>query len=323
MKNFEEYTYAGIPTFMGSDYISISESGDYDAVFIGVPIDYGASYRLGAKYSPRMIREYSFWDRVDGLEYYDFDTRSLLQSNNLKIADLGDINIYPTDPIRNSQEIVSTVSKVRRGALPIVMGGDHSVLYSSFVGCTKGVDKDNLFLIYFDAHLDVERQYITLPDLWHGNVIRKLVEDGFINPENIFCIGARGIVDKEWLDYVKDKKINVFSSRDVKELGINTVMKEIFNKIKDTDGSVYVSFDIDSIDASQVSGTGTPKYNGLSMVDAVTAVRSLNQVRVIGFDMVEINPKFDQAGQTSISGCEILFNFLAFGFKKYENSPSL
>ena len=196
------------------------------------------------------------------------------------------------------------------------MGGDHSVLYSSFIGCTKKQDKSKLFLIYFDAHLDVEKQYITMPDLWHGNVIRKLIDDGFVNPENIFCIGARGIVNKEWFEFAQNKRMNIFSSRDVKEIGMTQTMQGIIAKIKKSGGSVYVSFDIDSIDSSQVNGTGTPKYSGLSIADAVEAVRSLNQVEVVGFDMVEINPKFDQAGQTAIVGCEVLFNFLAFGYKK-------
>ena len=317
MKNCEEYIYAGIPTFMGGDYILPENSQGYDVVFLGVPIDFGASFRLGAKYAPRMIREYSFWDRVDGLEYYDFDSGTSIKSNNLRIADAGDVNICPTDPVRNSQEVISSVTKIRENSLPLVMGGDHSILYPSFIGCTKGIDKKNdLFLIYFDAHLDVEKDYITMPDLWHGNVVRKLIEDGFVKPENVYCIGVRGIVNKEWFEYARNKKINVFSSRDVKGIGMAALMRDILKVIKRVNGSVYISFDIDCIDASQVSGTGTPKHDGLSMVDALEAVKSLDQVKVIGFDMVEINPKFDQAGQTAISGCEILFNFLAFGYKK-------
>ena len=69
----EEYIYAGIPTFMGGEFIRENEIKNYDIVFLGVPCDYGASYRLGAKYAPRQLREYSFWDRIYGEELYDLD----------------------------------------------------------------------------------------------------------------------------------------------------------------------------------------------------------------------------------------------------------
>ena len=87
----EEYIYAGIPTFMGGEFIRENEIKNYDIVFLGVPCDYGASYRLGAKYAPRQLREYSFWDRIYGEELYDLDHSEYLKTNDFKIADLGDV----------------------------------------------------------------------------------------------------------------------------------------------------------------------------------------------------------------------------------------
>lgn len=83
----EEYIYAGIPTFMGGEFIRENEIKNYDIVFLGVPCDYGASYRLGAKYAPRQLREYSFWDRIYGEELYDLDHSEYLKTNDFKIAD--------------------------------------------------------------------------------------------------------------------------------------------------------------------------------------------------------------------------------------------
>lgn len=98
MQNKEELIYSGIPTFMGGDFIKEEDINKYDVVFLGVPTDYGASYRLGAKYAPRQLREYSFWDRVDGLKMYDLDNEQYIQTNNLNIADIGDIEVNPTSP---------------------------------------------------------------------------------------------------------------------------------------------------------------------------------------------------------------------------------
>ena len=110
----EEYIYAGIPTYMGGEFIREKEIIDYDVVFLGVPCDYGASYRLGAKYAPRQLREYSFWDRIYGEELYDLDHNEYLKTNELKIADLGDVYVNPTNPGNNQEAITKKVYSIAK-----------------------------------------------------------------------------------------------------------------------------------------------------------------------------------------------------------------
>ena len=164
----EEYIYAGIPTYMGGDFIRKDEIEDYDVVFLGVPCDYGASYRLGAKYAPRQLREYSFWDRIYGEELYDLDHNEYLKTNDLKIADLGDVYINPTNPEENQNSITEQVYSIAKKSFPLVCGGDHSITYGSFRGFYKAIKERYLDyevgLIHFDAHMDVEDKYLGIAD---------------------------------------------------------------------------------------------------------------------------------------------------------------
>ena len=110
MKNDrEEYKFAGIPTFMRSPYVEVEQLDEYDVGVIGVPVDYGISYREGAKYGPRSIREHSHWDRVMEDQFYDFETGQTIGSQSLKLADVGDVHISPGDPEKTNDDISRAV----------------------------------------------------------------------------------------------------------------------------------------------------------------------------------------------------------------------
>jgi len=310
----EEMFYAGIPTFMGGDYVAIENVGNYDVGVLGVPVDNGSSYRLGSKYAPRAIRGYSAWDRVDGQICHDYDTNSTLQSNSLRICDLGDVNVWPGNPENNQKATMDVVEKIRRKAFPVVLGGDHSITYGAFIGCKKGCEKDKVGILHFDAHNDVEDSLLTLPDVWHGNVFRKLIEEGHVEGKRMLSVGVRGLVNKEWYDYANEKGIGLITSNKVNENKVSDTIREIHDFFKDCDG-VYVSFDIDCLDISIAAGTGVPKYNGLRMGDVIEIIRSLKGLNTIGFDLVEVNPEYDKNRSTTLLACEILYNFLAYGLE--------
>lgn len=312
MKHTHEYNYAGIPTFMGSEYITAKQLEKYDVGVIGIPTDHGASYRLGAKYAPRHIRECSFWDRVEGTLYHDLDKNKTLSSNSLKIGDLGDININPSNSNANNKHIIQTLSEIRAKAFPLILGGDHSITYPALIGCKKEFRDKRIGLIYFDSHLDVEKKYLNLPKVWHGNVFRKLVAEGYLAGEDIICIGANGLVENEHFDYFNKNNMTLYSARDIGENGIATIINSAKDKLNKCD-AVYVSFDIDVLNATD--GTGTPHPGGVSVSQAIEAVRLLREFNIIGFDLVEVNPKYDFSGRTGIDAADILYNFLAFGLK--------
>lgn len=316
----EEYIYAGIPTYMGGEFIREKEINDYDVVFLGVPVDYGASYRLGAKYAPRQLREYSFWDRIYGEELYDLDHNEYLKTNELKIADFGDVHVNPTNPEDNQNAITRKVYCIAKNSFPLVCGGDHSITYGSFRGFYKAMKERypdyEIGLIHFDAHIDVEDNYLNMPDVWHGNVFRKLIEDGYLNGENMYTIGPRGVVGRDWFDYVKEKQINLFTSNYTKNNGVLSVINEIKEKNKNKKIKFYITFDIDCLDVSYVFGTGTPQCNGLTPYECDEALRNLHDLDIAGFDIVELNPKLDDSHTSFVIAEELLYHFLAFGLNK-------
>ena len=248
----EEYIYAGIPTYMGGEFIREKDIKKYDIIFLGVPCDYGASYRLGAKYAPRQLREYSFWDRIYGEELYDLDHDKYLKTNELKIADYGDVYVNPTNPDDNQNAITNAVYKITKNSFPLVCGGDHSITYGSFRGFYKAIKERypdyEVGLIHFDAHLDVEDGYLNMPNIWHGNVFRRLIEDGYLDGKNMYTIGPRGVVGREWFDYIKEKNINLFTANNIKKIGLLNIINEIIEKNKDKKIKFYITFDIDCLD---------------------------------------------------------------------------
>lgn len=319
-QNEEKLIYTGISTFMGGNLIKEKNIGEYDVVFLGVPTDYGATYRLGSKYAPRKLRELSSWLRIDGNIMFDFDTEEKLKTNELSIADIGDIDVDPTNPEHNQDNITNSVYNIRKNSFPLVCGGDHSITYGSFRGCYKAIKEMypdyEIGIIQFDAHLDLEDKYLNMPRVWHGNVFRRLIEEEYLKGENLYTIGPRGLEEYSLIRYVKKNKINLYTNRKVKEIGLINIIKEIKKDSKNKKIKYYVTFDIDGIDMTNAPGTGTPQSDGLKVPECNYALRSLNDLDIIGFDIVELNSYVDSSNNTFIVASELLYNFLGFGFNK-------
>ena len=320
MKKKEEYIYAGIPTFMGGDFINEDKIKNYDIVFLGVPCDYGASYRLGAKYAPRKLREYSFWDRIEGQTLYDLDKKKSYKINNFKIADLGDVYVNPTHPDKNQDAITKKTYAIAQNSFPVICGGDHSITYGSFIGVLKAMKEKfpdyEIGIIHFDAHLDVEKSYLNMPEIWHGNVFRKLIENQYLKGENLFTIGPRGLVDEEWFKFTQKNGITVYTSNDVKERTIHEIMTDVLNKNKNKKIKFYITFDIDGIDSSYIFGTGTPQINGLNPYECDESLQFMKNFDICGFDIVELNPTLDNSYSSFVIACELIYHFLAIGLRR-------
>ncbi len=311
--------YAGISTFMRAPYVIGTEDlRNYDIAVLGVPLDYGASYREGTKHAPRSIREHSHWDDLHGGEYYDCESEATLEAWPRSIADVGDVTVYPTNPEETNAEIIRCVSEVRKKTFPLILGGDHSITYASFKGCHAGLPEDQkpLGLLHFDAHLDVEENFGVMPEIWHGNPFRKLIEEKILNPCNMVSIGPRGIIPQKWIEYGIKNHIRLFTTPEIRKRGIQNIIDETITHFKEKCSSLYVTFDIDCIDPSQAPGTGTPCVGGLKAEELLPVMRRLSELPVVAFDLVEVNPILDPSGKTSVVACDVLWNFLAFGLGK-------
>lgn len=314
------YIYSGIPTFMGGDFIKKDDINKYDVIFLGVPSDYGVCFRAGAKNAPRIFREYSSLRRINGMNTYDLDNECNLVSNNLKIADIGDVDVAPADPELHQKNIALKTKAIRKHSFPFVCGGDHSITYGSFVGCYKAIKEQNkdleIGIIHFDAHLDLEDKLLTLPRVWHGNAFRKLIQDGYLKGENLYTIGPRGIIDNNQIFFAKKNNINLFTANSVKKFGIDKIINLIIEKNSKKNIKFYITFDIDCLDISLVHGTGTPRANGLLISDIEKAFQLLSNLDIIGFDLVELNPEIDPSKSSFVLAIELVYHYLAFAFKQ-------
>jgi len=316
MKNSDELVYAGIPTFMGSEYLTLPQSKGFDIAVLGIPIDYGSSYRLGSKYGPRSIRVHSMVDRIASGEYFDLDTGKWIKGSKSTICDLGDLDIWTANPERNMLEINKVVSKIIKNSIPLVLGGDHSITYSVVKAIKNNLRDKSIGVIHFDAHLDLDEESLPgLPEVWHGNPFRKLIEDKIISGDNLFTIGPRGRIGKSTYNFIKKNNINLYTSTDIENKGLVNIVNNVVSKLSNTVDVVYITLDIDCLDLGEASGTGTPKYGGLKTKDLIQALIALKKIKTIGFDLVEVNPKYDESEVTSIIAGELLYNFLSFGFR--------
>ena len=313
----DDLKHTGIATFVGSDYVSIDKVKNYEVAVLGVPDEMGATYRLGMQYAPRAVREHSMWKRIDGMECYDYDNRKYVKTNNLKICDLGDLDIYGGNQEKTLESLVSVAEKIRKTTFPVFIGGDHSITYGSFIGVKKGGNYKKMGLLQFDAHNDTEPDYEYFPRILHSNQFTHLINEGYVDGHNMVTIGVRGIVNRIWHDFAVEKGITHITANEFNKMEKEEVLKVLREKFDGCDG-IYVTFDMDSLDVAYSEGVGTPKYNGIDFMKALELVRSLNEFKVKAFDLVELNPLQDTSDVTSFFAWEILYNFLALGLNKGE-----
>lgn len=314
----EEFKAAGIPTLMRAPYVGLDELEGFDVGVLGVPLDFGVSYREGARAAPRSIREHSHWDRIEGLDYVDLRDGAPKSSNTLNIADLGDVHIHPGNAEKTNDAISGAVEGIRRKCFPLIFGGDHSVTYGNFRGLLAGLSEERkpVGILHFDAHPDIETTYLTLPRVWHGNPFRVLIEEGHLDGNRLATIGPRGVLPKKWWDFIREQGINFFTGHEVEQRGLSSVVTDAVARLQERCKSVYISFDIDFIDPIDAPGTGTPSFGGIRAHEAINVMRNMPRADYVGMDLVEVNPLLDPTGRTSILSCDLLWNFLAFSYQK-------
>ena len=319
MKFDDELLHSGIATFCGSDHVTLDKCKDFDVAVIGVPIDQGASYRLGAKAAPRAIREHSMWKKLHKMECYDYDNRKYVTTNEVNLCDLGDVRVINGDQDKTQKEIESVVSKIRETTFPLILGGDHSITYGAYRGVKSGSKLKNIGLLQFDAHNDTEPDASNLPRINHCNQFTTLLNEGSLNGKHMVNIGVRGVVDRTWHDFAISHSVTHITANEFNRSTTQDVLQVLREKFAGCDG-IYVTFDVDSLEAAYSEGTGTPKYNGIEVMKTLELIRALNEFNVVGFDIVELCPTQDASGISSFISWEILYNFLSFGYNNSANN---
>ena len=278
----EKPDYAGLLTFGTLPWTEDpAELEGVDVAVVGAPTDDLVSDRPGTRFGPRAIRAASCpW----GLHL----EAKLDASKALRMVDFGDAPVLPSDPARTHAAIEAVVRQVvAAGAIPIVLGGDHSIAEPDMRACAAG--HGPLGLIHFDTHTDTGREVFGV-EISHGTPMFRLVEAGTVDPRRYVQIGLRGYWPGEAeFAWQAACGITSFFMHDVRSLGIGEVMSRALETVGD--GPVFLSVDVDVLDPAFAPGTGTPEPGGMTTVDLLWACRTAAAgARVVGADVVEVCP---------------------------------
>jgi agmatinase len=281
----EKPDYAGLLTYGGAVYTQDpSELAGFDVAIVGAPMDDLVSDRPGTRFAPRAIRAAS----CPPGPHLEAGVDAFAA---LRIADFGDAPVLPADPLRSHAAIEATVGQVlAAGAIPVVLGGDHAITEPSVRACA-GVHGP-VGMIHFDTHTDTGAEVFGV-EISHGTFIRRLVDQGHIDPSRYAQIGLRGYWpgDAEF-SWQAEHGITSLFAHDVRDLGIREVVRRAVAAVGRVAGPVYLTVDVDVLDPAFLGGgTGTPEPGGMSSTELLLAVRTVaTELDLAGVDVVEVIP---------------------------------
>lgn len=292
--------FSGPGTFMRLP--ASNELQGLDVCFLGVPLDIGTSWRSGTRFGPKQIRAESAMIRP-----YNIQTGAA-PFDSLQAADIGDLAIN-TFSLAESLRIIeaSYDTILRSDAMPMAMGGDHSITLPILRAMAKRYGP--VALIHVDAHADVNDEMFGEKET-HGTVFRRAYEEELINPVKTYQIGLRGTgYTAEDFTEAADWGFQQWLATDCWHRPLDALGGEIRRDIG-PDDPVYLTFDIDSLDPSFAPGTGTPEIGGLTTPQALQLIRGLNGLNIVGADMVEVSPPYDPSGNTALTAANLMFEML-------------
>lgn len=295
--------YVGIPSFLRARTVQAVATLDASIAVLGVPFDEGSPFLPGSRMGPRALREQSL--RFAGRNgIYDVDARKEYLGPEMErglIADLGDVDVYPTNPQKTFAGLTDTVRAVlARGALPVVLGGDHSITFA----VVRAFDEP-LHVLQFDAHTDYAP--IT-PELQftNGHAFRHIAAMPHVT--GLTQIGIRSLRTSP--DQVRD--ILADGHRIIGMGELNAMRPQDVAASLPENARCYVSIDLDALDMSLVPGCVSAEPNGMSYAQLRDALRAIaERLDVVGFDFVELNPLLDVGtGATAYLGAHTVIEFL-------------
>ena len=291
--------FSEIPTFMRCPLYD--NPADVDIALIGIPYDGGVTNRPGARHGPREIRNSSSLIRpIHHVTRFN-------PHEAVRVGDLGDVQLNSMyDPAAVANEIEAFYQWVLdAGAIPLTAGGDHSISYPII----KALGRNGpIGMIHIDAHVDTWGPFQGCK-FHHGAPFRLAVEDGVLDPKRTVQIGIRGSQSRtDGLDFSEQSGMRVIFMEEFTSMGVDAVIAEARRVVGD--GPTYISFDVDGLDPVYAPGTGTPEIGGITTIEAQALLRGLDGLNLVGGDVVEVAPPFDQTGNTALVGATLMFEIL-------------
>jgi len=293
--------YSGVRTFARCPLVS--DPAGVDVAAVGVPFDTATSNRPGARFGPEAIRSASAVLRPyhPALDVDVFATQS--------VADLGDLDVTPGNAERTAGQIAAGLEPVvAAGAVPLVLGGDHSIALGELRA--HAGRHGPVALVLLDAHVDTWDAYYG-ERYFHGTPFRRAVEEGLLRPERSVMAGMRGpLYSPRDLADARELGFEVIGGDELRRMDAADYGRRVRDRVGEA--PAFLSFDIDVLDPAFAPATGTPEVAGLFPHEALALLRSLAGMRFCGFDVVEVSPPYDTAGQTTaLAAAAVAYEFLA------------
>lgn len=294
---------------------------------IDMPLFYGCD-NPGVEKGPQVLRENNLLD---------------IFNKSHKVCDMGEVHVknvssndkyaanakmkYLDEVVRSNVGLADKVyESLKNSYLPLIIGGDHSLALGSLAGASKFFNED-LAVIWVDAHGDINTLETSPSGNIHGMPLASSMGIGHnsltdiyfakqkVKPENVFLLGCRDL-DLGEIELIKEHNLNVWTMKDIKSKGIETILKELLNIInQNCVKNIHFSFDIDCLDPSYVPGTGTPVEDGLSFPEGKKVIETIIGTSLVkSMDFVEFNPDLDKNKKT-LETCIELLNIISNAFK--------
>ena len=302
----------GIPTFFKLPVALTPKdlvAGNVEVAIIGAYTDMGGGGR-GAAWGPMAFRASP---STVGWGAFAMDHMLTLVNpfEDLTMVDYGDAPIDPLSTERSMHAIRAFIKEIAEvtidggeHVIPIIIGGDHSLMYSDVAGLTDVYGKGNVGVIHFDAHYDATKSLFGHL-ISHGQPVYRLIEEGHVPGKNFIQVGLRGYYpNAESFEWMREKGFRYHTMAEVEKRGWGPVMEDIIREANDGPKHIFISFDIDVMDPAYMPATGTPEPNGLTPRETFPLIRRLcAESNVVGFELVELLP-YRVAGYETVLNSE-------------------
>ena len=300
-------------TFLGVDACDLDDPTSFagaDVVIVGAPFDGGTSYRAGARFGPRAIRGTDYLPHDGSRPSLAMRTDGL---KDIRVVDGGDVEMFSGDAAKSCAALEVVIERVARtGAIPLVLGGDHTITWPDATGVARAHGWGRIGLIHFDAHADTGE--ITFGSLiGHGHPMRQLIDSGAVRGDRFLQIGLRGYwPEPETLDWMRDQRMRSYEMTEITARGFDVCLSEALAIALDECDGIFLSVDVDVVDPGHAPGTGTPEPGGLTARQLLDAVRRIAyEVPIVGVDIVEVAPDFDHADITVMLANRVVLEVLS------------
>jgi len=298
--SLESPRFTGPSTFARLPLVRTLE--DVDLAVVGVPFDTGVTYRVGGRFGPNAVRDASVMLRPYNA---NLDVKPFAV---LSCVDHGDVAIVPGYIERSYAAIeAAVVPMVEAGVVPLLVGGDHACTLPHLRAMRS---RGPVAVIDFDSHTDAWDSYFG-EKYNHGTWMRRAIEEGLVDVGHSIEVGLRGSLygSEDWSGLRSELGLEYLTTEQVLEQGPAATAAAIRERVGDR--PAFISFDIDVVDPAFAPGTGTPEPGGLSSHDALAIVRALRGIDFVGFDVVEVIPAYDPAGQTAFLAANLAYEMLS------------